>query len=153
MNLQEQISRIQSMMGIITEDTTKDPVNELDKLQQGIINLLNNYEIKNGEVYDIKLKQPVDFSGLGSHFKTKIESILVGAEELNKGSNVQPKKNEIVNSENFKKFFGDYNKIPVVKNVVVDEFTDIRCEYFRKGYTKDGKKLSGIDNRPWCNKS
>ena len=152
MNLQENISRIQSMMGIINEGTNKDPINELNELQKGIENLLTNYEVKDGKVYDIKANQPVDFSGLGPHFKTKIESIFVGAEELGQGSNVQSKKDEITNSEMFKKFFGDYNNIPIAKNIIVDDFTDIRCEYFRKGVSKEGKKID-ITKRPWCKKS
>ena len=152
MKLQEQISRIQSMMGIINEGTSKDPITELNVLQKGIENLLTNYEVKDGKVYDIKTNQPVDFSGLGPHFKTKIESIFVGAEELGQGLNVQSKKDELTNSEMFKKFFGDYNNIPIAKNIIVDDFTDIRCEYFRKGVSKEGKKLD-ITKRPWCKKS
>jgi hypothetical protein len=152
MNLQENISRIQSMMGIINEGTSKNPINELNELQKGIENLLTNYEVKDGKVYDIKANQPVDFSGLGSHFKTKIESIFVGAQELGQGLNVQSKKDEVTNSEMFKKFFGDYNNIPIAKNIIVDDFTDIRCEYFRKGVSKEGKKLD-ITKRPWCEKN
>jgi len=150
MKLQEQITRMKSIMGVINEDTAKDPLNELNELQQGMETLLSNYEVKDGKIYDIKTNQPVDFSGLGPHFKTKIESISVGAEELGQGSNVQPKKNEIVNGEMFKKFFGNYNNIPVSKNIIVDDFTGIRCEFFRKGITKDGKKRLDISKRPWC---
>jgi hypothetical protein len=151
MNLQEQISRIKSMMGMINEDITKDPINELNELQKSLEEkVLKYYEVRDGKVYDIKANQPIDFSGLGTHLKTKIESILVGAEELGQGSNTQNKKNEIINSDNFKTFFGDYNNITIAKNLNTDPFTEIRCEYFRKGKTRDGKELLGIDKRPWC---
>jgi hypothetical protein len=151
MNLQEQILRMKSMMGMVNEDITKDPVNELNELQKSLEEkVLKYYEVRDGKVYDIKANQPIDFSGFGTHLKTKIESILVGAEELGQESNAQNKKNEIINSENFNNFFGDYNKITIAKNLNTDPFTEIRCEYFRKGHTKDGKKLLGIDKRPWC---
>ena len=150
-NLQEQITRIKSMMGIINEDITKDPINELNELQKSLEeNVLKYYEVRDGKVYDIKANQPIDFSGLGTHLKTKIESILVGAEELGQKSNTENKKNEIINSDNFKTFFGDYNKITIAKNLNTDPFTEIRCEYYRKGHTRDGEKLLGIDKRPWC---
>ena len=39
----------------------------------------------------------------------------------------------------------------ISKNQIDDYYTDIRCEYFRKGMDKTGKPLS-IKNRPWCTK-
>ena len=79
MKLQEQISRMKSMMGIINEDITKNPINELNELQKSLEEkVLKYYEVRDGKVYDIKANQPIDFSGFGTYLKTKIESILVG---------------------------------------------------------------------------
>jgi len=135
---------------LILENRATDKIN---KLKTDIEYLLGFYEIEDGKIYDDKTEiNPETIKKLGPYYKTKIESVLVGAEEDNE--TLQPIENikdEIVNGK-WKDLIGDYDKINTSNNQIDDYYTGIRCEYFRKGKTKDGKELPGINKRPWCKK-
>ncbi len=139
---------------VLNESSETDEIKKITDLKNQIENILGYYYIKDGKIIDKEINQevnPESLKSLGPYYKTKIESVLVGADEDEKNiGSVESIKDQIINGP-FKTFIGDYNNIGISKNQVDDYYTGIRCEYFRKGVDKTGKTLS-IKNRPWCSK-
>ncbi len=139
---------------VLNESSETDEIKKITDLKNQIENILGYYYIKDGKIIDKEINQevnPESLKSLGPYYKTKIESVLVGADEDEKNiGSVESIKDQIINGP-FKTFIGDYNNIGISKNQVDDYYTGIRCEYFRKGIDKTGKPLS-IKNRPWCTK-
>jgi len=139
---------------VLNESSQTDEIKKITDLKNQIEKILGYYYIKDGKIIDKEINQevnPESLKSLGPYYKTKIESVLVGADEDEKNiGSVESIKDQIINGP-FKTFIGDYNNIGISKNQVDDYYTGIRCEYFRKGIDKTGKPLS-IKNRPWCSK-
>jgi hypothetical protein len=139
---------------IIAEDTEIKGIQKITDIKNQIEKVLDYYSIIDGKVIDKELNKeisPETIKKLGPYYKTKIESILVGSDEDNtQVGSINSVKDEIVNGP-FKDFFGEYDQIGINKNQIQDYYTDIRCEYFRKGMDRTGKPLN-IKNRPWCTK-
>ena len=138
---------------VISESSETDEVKKITDLKNQIEKILGYYYFNEDEkIIDNEINKEVNpetLKDLGPYYKTKIESVLVGTKEDNKNiGSVESIKDEIINGP-FKTFIGDYNKIGISKNQVDDYYTDIRCEYFRKGKDKTGNPLKGIENRPW----
>lgn len=149
-------STIGDVKPLLNETSGINSVELMSSLKDQINGLLNYYEIRDGKVYDKEKGyelEPQKMEQLGPYYKTKIESVLVGTKEDNGDlSSVESIKNEIINGA-FKTFFGDYNNIGIAKNQMTDYYTNMRCEYFRKGFDKTGKKLNrSLTSRPWCAK-
>lgn len=130
MNLQEQISRIQSMMGVINEDIIKrDPIKKLQELKENLNKLFSYYEIgDDGKVYDKTTEngEEVNIKESGGYFKAKIESVIIGSKRDGTYSKqLDTIKNEIITGD-FKKFFGDYNTIVAPKQTW-DYYTGSYC--------------------------
>ena len=139
---------------VLNESSQTDEIKKITDLKNQIEKILGYYYIKDGKIIDKEINQevnPESLKSLGPYYKSKIESVLVGADEDEKNiGSVESIKDQIINGP-FKTFIGDYNNIGISKNQVDDYYTGIRCEYFRKGIDKTGKPLS-IKNRPWCSK-
>ena len=139
---------------VLNESSETDEIKKITDLKDQIEKILGYYYIQDGKIMDKEINQEVNpetVKKLGPYFKTKIESVLVGTNEDKKNiGSVESIKDEIINGP-FKTFIGDYKNIGISKNQIDDYYTDIRCEYFRKGMDKTGKPLS-IKNRPWCTK-
>ena len=139
---------------VLNESSETDEIKKITDLKNQIEEILGYYYIKDGKIIDKEINQevnPESLKSLGPYYKSKIESVLVGADEDEKNiGSVESIKDQIINGP-FKTFIGDYNNIGISKNQVDDYYTGIRCEYFRKGIDKTGKPLS-IKNRPWCSK-
>ena len=139
---------------IISENTQTNGVQKITDIKNQIEKVLDYYSIVDGKVIDKELNKeinPETVKKLGPYYKTKIESVLVGADEDNmEVGSVNSVKDEIANGP-FKDFFGEYDQIGITKNQIQDYYTDIRCEYFRKGMDRSGNPLN-IKNRPWCTK-
>jgi len=128
-------------------------IKKITDLKNQIEKILGYYYFnEDGKIIDKEIDKEVDpetLRKLGPYFKTKIESVLVGTEEDKKNiGSVESIKDEIINGP-FKTFIGNYSEFGISKNQIDDYYTDIRCEYFRKGKDKTGKPLN-IKNRPWC---
>jgi hypothetical protein len=148
---------LESTMGnvkpLLNEVTNRNSAEKITNLKNEIDRVLDYYEVRDdGKIYDKSLNtlvSPETFKKLGPYYKTKIESILVGAKEDGQDLNtINSIKNEIT-SGRFKDFIGDYNNINMALQQINDYYTGIRCEYFKKGQDRQGVKLD-ITNRPWC---
>jgi transcription antitermination factor NusG len=138
----------------VIKESEMNPMSQILELKNYIDRLLSYYEVKDGKYFDKKTGDQVSTEPMietGQNIKTKLESILVGSKEDNKDvTSVENIKNEIINGK-FKEFFGDYENVKISKNMIIDWYTDIRCEYFRKGFDRTGKKLNrSLEARPWC---
>lgn len=129
MNLQENVSRIREVMGLITEEE-KDPISVLENLSQEIDKLLSFYmKSEDGKFYDAadtEQKKPVDLLPTASFLKAKVESVIYGAKKQNKYT---PQLEEIklkITDGKFKEFFGDWNNISVQPQKF-DYYTGTKC--------------------------
>jgi len=137
------------------------PLDKINELKNNIEKILGYYYKEGGKIFDKESKDktplnPNTLKQLGSYYKTKIESVLVGTEEDNpaKLPEVKSIKDEIIgDGSKWEELLGNYEDFGIKKGQISDFYTDIRCEYFRKKVTKDGTPLEkGTANRPWCEK-
>ena len=115
-----------------TIDEIDDPVVMLQSIYDNINGVLNYYEIdENNKIIDKETKGFVPtVVKLGGYFKPQIESVMFSARpggvNEDRLSEMQSKKTEIINSEPFKEFFGEYDDIKY-KAFDRDWYTDEKC--------------------------
>ena len=117
----------------INENITDNnkPVEMLNKLKTDIDTLLSYY-VKNedGTYSDKETKNTVDVKPIGGFYKSKIESVVFGANQEGQPKNVLSQmntiKNQITNGK-FKDFFGDYETISIPKQKF-DYYTNTKCD-------------------------
>ena len=115
-----------------TIDEIDDPVVMLQSIYDNINGVLNYYEIdENNKIVDKETKGFVPtVVKLGGYFKPQIESVMFSARpggvNEDRLSEMQSKKTEIINSEPFKEFFGEYDDIKY-KAFDRDWYTDEKC--------------------------
>lgn len=129
MNLQENISRIKEVMGILNEQQ-KDPVAALTGLEGDIDSLLNYYvKGENGKFYDkkdVEQKTPVELGPTGAFFKAKVESVMYGARQQNKYTTQLEQIRERIKNGKFKEYFGEWDNIRVQPQKF-DYYTGMKC--------------------------
>ncbi len=129
MNLQEQISRIKEVMGVISEQG-KDPITVLSGLEKDIDSLLGYYvKGENGKFYDTKdasQSTPVEVGPTGAFVKAKIEIVMYGAKQQNKYTPQLDEIRERIKNGKFKEYFGEWDNIRVQPQKF-DFYTGVKC--------------------------
>jgi hypothetical protein len=119
---------------IISESDNNKAVEYMNILKNEISGFIDFYDVdENGDIIDAKTKEKVpSVKKVGSFYKTKIESVLFGAENIDKVDNlsiIYDLKDAILDMKDgkFIKLFGEYDSIPVTTNQKNDYYTGLKC--------------------------